>query len=350
MNPKVSIIVPVYKVERYLDKCVQSLLGQTLTDIEIILVDDHSPDTCPTLCDQYAVQDERVKVVHKPFNEGLGFARNTGLEVSTGEYVAFTDSDDYECIETYETLYHIAKGNDCDVVYYRFIENDNPSINPKISYLSQVGDIKKLMLNMVGNAPSSSYERDIQVSSCLGMYRRDIIMNNKCRFHSERELISEDLVFNLDVLFHSCRVAVTGFQFYFYRVNANSLTHAVRRDRHEMNKKYYLFLVKKMGELGLGDDGIQRSTRLFIGYSRGTILMICQSTLSFREKRKWSMDICKDSIWDAIHNEYPYKQLPLKYRLFFSFMYKGWFMPLYCMSLIKWYSKMNCNFLYWRGG
>ena len=335
MSPKVSIIVPVYKVENYLDECVQSLLGQTLEDIEIILVDDRSPDTCPERCDQYAAQDARVKVVHKPVNEGLGFTRNSGLEVAKGEYVAFTDSDDYEKSETYETLYRIAKEKECDVVYYRFIGNDNTSTGSKVSYFSNASGVRELMLDMVGNPPKSARERDIQVSSCLGMYRRDIIMKNKCRFHSERELISEDLVFNLDVLFHSRKVAVTDFQFYYYRVNTNSLTHAVRRDRHEMNKKYYLYLVNKMGELGLENDGIQRSTRLFIGYSRGTILMICRSSLSFREKRKWSIDICKDAIWESIHNEYPYKQLPLKYRLFFSFMYKGWFMPLYCMSLIK---------------
>ena len=85
--PKVSIIVPVYNVEKYLDRCMESLLNQTLNDIEIIMVDDGSPDNCPQMCDDYAKKDSRVKVVHK-VNGGLGYARNTGLDVATGEYVA----------------------------------------------------------------------------------------------------------------------------------------------------------------------------------------------------------------------------------------------------------------------
>ena len=92
--PKLSIIVPVYKVERYIERCISSLRNQTLTDIEIILVDDGSPDLCPQLCDEYAQKDSRIKVIHKA-NAGLGYARNSGLEIATGEYVAFVDSDDW---------------------------------------------------------------------------------------------------------------------------------------------------------------------------------------------------------------------------------------------------------------
>lgn len=84
---KISIIVPIYNVEKYLDRCMDSLLNQTLKDIEIIMVDDGSPDNCPQMCDEYAKKDNRVKVVHKE-NGGLGYARNSGLDVATGEYVA----------------------------------------------------------------------------------------------------------------------------------------------------------------------------------------------------------------------------------------------------------------------
>ena len=100
---KVSVIIPVYKVEEYLERCVQSVLNQTLKDIEIVLVDDGSPDNCPKMCDEFAKKDSRIKVVHKN-NEGLGKARNSGLEVATGEYVAFVDSDDYVHPEMYEIL------------------------------------------------------------------------------------------------------------------------------------------------------------------------------------------------------------------------------------------------------
>lgn len=91
---KYSVIVPVYGVERYLEQCVESILAQSFKDFEIILVDDKSPDGCPALCDALAQKDERIRVIHKPVNEGLGFARNTGLAAARGQYVLFLDSDD----------------------------------------------------------------------------------------------------------------------------------------------------------------------------------------------------------------------------------------------------------------
>lgn len=94
IRPKVSIVVPIYNVEKYLHRCVNSLIRQTLKDIEIILVDDGSPDNCPKICDEYKNKDIRVKVIHKK-NAGLGLARNSGLDEAKGEYVVFVDSDDF---------------------------------------------------------------------------------------------------------------------------------------------------------------------------------------------------------------------------------------------------------------
>lgn len=91
---KYSIIVPVYGVEKYLDQCVESVLTQSFTDFELILVDDKSPDNCPAMCDAWAAKDARVRVIHKPVNEGLGFARNTGMATASGSYILFLDSDD----------------------------------------------------------------------------------------------------------------------------------------------------------------------------------------------------------------------------------------------------------------
>ena len=94
MNNKISVIIPVYKVEEFLDDCVRSVIAQTHTNTEIILVDDGSPDNCPAMCDSWAEKDKRIKVIHKP-NGGLSDARNAGLEIATGEYISFIDSDDW---------------------------------------------------------------------------------------------------------------------------------------------------------------------------------------------------------------------------------------------------------------
>ena len=113
-KPKVSVIVPVYNTEKYLKRCLDSILNQTLSDIEIIIVDDGSKEACALLCDQFAKLDSRIKVVHKQ-NAGLGFARNTGLNEANGEYVGFVDSDDYIEPMMYETLYAAAKNNGADI-------------------------------------------------------------------------------------------------------------------------------------------------------------------------------------------------------------------------------------------
>ena len=115
-HPKISIIIPVYNVEKYLDRCIDSIINQSLKDIEIILVDDGSPDNCPQLCDEWAKKDSRIKVIHKE-NAGLGMARNTGMQHATGEYIAFIDSDDYVDLDMYAKLLEKAELHNADIVY-----------------------------------------------------------------------------------------------------------------------------------------------------------------------------------------------------------------------------------------
>lgn len=112
--PLISVIVPVYKVEAYLDRCVQSIVDQSYQNLEIILVDDGSPDNCPAMCDAWAEKDKRIKVIHKD-NGGLSDARNAGLLVASGEYIGFVDSDDYISSEMYQLLYENLLANNSDV-------------------------------------------------------------------------------------------------------------------------------------------------------------------------------------------------------------------------------------------
>lgn len=115
-SPRLSVIIPVYKVEECLDQCVESVLTQSFSDLEVILVDDGSPDACPAICDAYAARDSRVRVIHQK-NLGLAGARNTGLRHARGEYVAFLDSDDYVLPEAYAKLHAKAVEHDADIVF-----------------------------------------------------------------------------------------------------------------------------------------------------------------------------------------------------------------------------------------
>lgn len=116
MEPCISVIVPVYKVETYLRKCVDSILSQTYQNLEIILVDDGSPDNCGAICDEYAQKDPRIKVIHKK-NGGLSDARNTGMEIMSGEFVGFVDSDDWIEPQMYQRLYELIEHFDADMAF-----------------------------------------------------------------------------------------------------------------------------------------------------------------------------------------------------------------------------------------
>ena len=227
--PKVSIIIPIYNVEKYLDRCVQSVINQTLQDIEIILVDDESPDGCPQMCDEYARKDNRVKVVHKK-NAGLGFARNSGLEVATGEYVTFLDSDDFVDKDTYRQIYENILKNELEICYFTYCRYLNDGT---IIHESHLGDEKlyigkeqteRFMLDMVGkvyNNPDSEYHI---MSVCFGVYKTDIIKRNNVKFVSEREIASEDLIFHIDLLPYITRIGYLPKEFYYYYVNTGSIT------------------------------------------------------------------------------------------------------------------------------
>ena len=104
MNPLISVVVPIYNVEKYLERCVESLRSQTYENLEIILVDDGSPDGCPAICDAYVKKDARIQVIHQ-VNAGLSRARNAGIDIAGGEYIAFVDSDDYVAPDFIESLY-----------------------------------------------------------------------------------------------------------------------------------------------------------------------------------------------------------------------------------------------------
>lgn len=114
MNDLISIIIPIYKVEEYLDACITSVVDQTYTNLEIILVDDGSPDKCPGMCDEWAKKDSRIRVIHKP-NGGLSDARNAGIDIATGDYIAFVDSDDYIKPDMLEKLYVAIRKENADI-------------------------------------------------------------------------------------------------------------------------------------------------------------------------------------------------------------------------------------------
>ncbi len=153
MKDTISVIVPIYKVEDYLDKCVSSILNQTYDNLEIILVDDGSPDNCGAMCDGYANRDSRIRVIHKE-NGGLSDARNAGLAVCTGDYVSFVDSDDYLSPDFYKALLNVIKDNNCDIAecdVKKVFVNDIPDYTPYSEANVNVYDTRQALFMLVND-------------------------------------------------------------------------------------------------------------------------------------------------------------------------------------------------------
>lgn len=322
---KVSIIVPVYNVEKYLSRCMKSLMNQTLKDIEIILVDDGSPDSCPKMCDDFTVQDSRTKVIHK-LNGGLGFARNSGLEIATGEFVAFVDSDDYVDLNMYETLYNQAKKYKLDTLFCGFNNVDNKNNSHPVSEVKALkvfnsqNEIQDFLLDMIGTEPDYAVDRKYQMSVWHAIYSRNSIENNNIRFCSEKEFISEDIIFHIDYLQKANKIGIIPDAMYYYcqNIDSTSLTKTFREDRFEKYVILYKEICSRLSHLDIDN----RANRFLIGYTRTLIFLLDDYKLTFYKKNEILKSICSNSIWEPIYKFYDYNKLPFFQKIIFYILKK----------------------------
>lgn len=212
-NPLITIIVPIYKVERYLSTCIESILKQTYTNIEIILVDDGSPDKCGQICDEHATKDNRIQVIHKS-NGGLSDARNAALDIAKGEYITFVDSDDYIAQDYVEYLWHILNKNNADIsamLDQHFIDGETPSTatkEDKVNIISPKDYLCKLF-----------YQIDVTTGAQAKLYKKDLF--NNIRF--PKGLLYEDLLTVYKLVNNCSRIAISNHISYFYRERTGSI-------------------------------------------------------------------------------------------------------------------------------
>lgn len=228
--PLVSIIVPVFRTEEFLDQCIQSILSQTYPHLEIILVDDGSPDDCPRLCDEYAALDERVNVMHKD-NGGSSSAREAGMSVATGNYIMFIDSDDWIEPDTVAYCIDVACKAQAGCVLFSYIkEYPDKSIKTTLfdsdfSYDEADSEAKvhRRLVGLIGEELRHPEKIDNISSVCMKLY--DIDVARKGRTISERIVgTSEDTIFNLYAL-DGCQISYINRCFYHYRkTNSQSIT------------------------------------------------------------------------------------------------------------------------------
>ena len=237
-NPKISVIVPVYKVEKYLDKCVESIVNQTYKNLEIILVDDGSPDNCPAMCDAWAEKDSRIRVIHKA-NGGVSSARNVGLDVATGEYIGFVDSDDWIESNMYETLLnnavrHCAQISKC--TFDRCYEiQTNASL--KNDLLKCYFGKDSIMNNLLSGSDC--------VNIFCSIYSADMLKN--IRFDNKLR-IAEDFLFSYHVSCAASVKVISDLPLYHYFYNDVSVTNEGSADKWMDNLKVLNYIWSKERE------------------------------------------------------------------------------------------------------
>lgn len=233
-NPQISVIVPVYKVEKYLHRCVDSILAQTFTDFELLLIDDGSPDNSGNICDDYAKKDTRVRVFHQE-NKGVARARNFGLENAIGEFVMFIDSDDEIHVSAMDICYNTAIINDIDTLQY-----------------SLTRDYKELGKRNPTSGPVAvvDYVKSGEFMVCIGgsFIRRSVIEKQKIRFNNSLK-IAEDLIFILTCIACSRRCQRLFDNLYYYMNNIYSVSNNRKtidmikscNALHEFKSRYPIF-------------------------------------------------------------------------------------------------------------
>ncbi len=238
----ISIIIPVYKVEKYLEKCIESVLKQTYTNLQVILVDDGSPDNCGKICDEYAKKDSRIEVIHK-VNGGLSDARNVGIAKAKGKYIGFVDSDDYIKEDMYEILINLIKEYDADVSIcnlYEVIEGKEYIRNKEngIKEYNRIDILKEVLL-----------DKNIQSYACNKLYKKELFNEIKYPIGKKYEDIGTTFY-----IFEKCnKVVVTSEPEYYYLKRADSLVNNVTEstvlDYTEIIIQRYLYTQKNIEEL-----------------------------------------------------------------------------------------------------
>ena len=316
----VSVIIPVYNVEKYLRKCLNSVLSQTYKELEIILIDDGSTDSSGKICDEYAAKYKNFIVIHKK-NEGLGMARNTGMEYMKGEYVTFLDSDDYiepmliECLLTNLLENHVDM---CKGGFQRVADNGN--ILSTVCYKNEMFREEEARLLLLPRMVGSRPDKKDSVEMCVwgALYNTCHIKEYQLKFPSEREFICEDLVFNIDYMQYANGASLISDTGYNYRLNTNSLTTRYREDRFDANKKFYLSMYQKLTDLQYDEMTILRLKRMFFVALKGVIKQERKeiSGYSFRKCIKKIRKICSDSIVTEVIGNYPVEKLGIPQRVF----------------------------------
>lgn len=324
-NPFFSVILPVYNVEHYLDRCIESILKQEFNDYEILLIDDGSKDNSPQMCDEWSKKDDRIRVVHKK-NEGLGMARNTGVDNAQGSYLIFIDSDDYILPELFSDVYKAIVSKDVQVVFYgmkrvtgegKVLMDLIPSPD-KMFYDNKEEIMNKLMPDFIARDPYVGRATNLRISVCTSCIKKDILTQNNLKFVSERNYISEDLYFYIQLFSYLERVSFLQKSYYCYLQNMGSLTFSYKPERFIRIKKFYDDALKLSNDLKYDGTLQTRLMAYLISHTMGCLKMEAANIKADGLERAYSRikEIGKDEYLQEALSKYPNKYFSRNWKIF----------------------------------
>ena len=244
MNTKISVIIPVYKVEPYIRQCLDSVVNQTYTNLEIIIIDDGSPDNCGDICDEYAENDARIKVIHKE-NGGLAAARNDGIKLATGNWISFVDSDDWLELNMYEKVVNKAKNSNADITLFSLYRETQKgaervhafSTDFVSSDKSFIYQLQLLIFDKQYN-PICGVKEWRQAAPWDKFFKTSMIKKNNLTF-PEHLKIKEDMIFNMNIFHYAKSVAFIDLPLYHFRANPMSITKRYTPNKVDLEKNVY---------------------------------------------------------------------------------------------------------------
>lgn len=321
----VSVVVPVYRVQDYLERCIESIVHQTHRSLQILLVDDGSPDDCPRICDAWAARDRRIQVIHQE-NRGLGMARNAGMAAARGKYICFFDSDDYAAPEAIAESCALAEKENAELVFFghHCVDGCGNIFAQKIPHLAQTvyeeAQVQKLLLPAaLGPDTRTGEDAHLTLSAWSCLISTELIRHVNWQFVSEREILSED-IYSLAALFtHVRRAVILPKALYFYCENENSLSRSYRADRYERNRQFYESLLALCENHAYNEEVCQRCAEPYlrntisamkqVAAARGTegLGTIIRDPLLqqvLRERRDCKENLKKHLLWLAVRHKW----------------------------------------------
>ena len=293
----VSIIVPIYNVENYLKRCLDSLIAQTLEDIEIILINDGSKDKSLQICEDYAKTDRRIKVIDQP-NQGVSVARNTGLSNATGKYIGFVDPDDWLEPNMYEVMYNKIRDLECPVCFCNYYKDDKNNSVPKSfkikKELLNEQEIRDMIVsNMVG--ADDIIPRYNYVMGCVwrGLYEKTFLDENDIYFEPGVNIM-EDLVFNIKTLLKVDKLCIVHEYLYHYVQNPTSILHTYKKNMWEDQMRVHELLEYYIKEAGLEERMRNRLDMRYVGMAFSAIYNEVNSkgNVDMKDKMNKVKEIC----------------------------------------------------------